>query len=56
MEDEVDPADFGMDGLTRMVGLDIEEIAVKLELEKKMIHPSQYLAILEDDNSEMYRK
>jgi hypothetical protein len=29
-----------MDGLARMVGLDIEEIAVKLALEEKTIPPT----------------
>lgn len=29
---DIDQADFGMDGLARMVGLDIEEIAINLAL------------------------
>lgn len=56
LEADIDPADFGMDGLARMVGLDIEEIAVKLAQEEKTIPPSQCLTILEDDNCEIYRR
>lgn len=34
---DIDPADFGMDGLARLVGLDIEAIAVDLALTDKLI-------------------
>lgn len=54
---DIDQADFGMDGLARMVGLDIEEIAVNLALYgDKSIPPTQCHVIQEDDNCEIYRR
>ena len=53
---DVDPADFGMDGLARLVGLDIESIAVNLALTDKLIPATQCHVIEEDDNCEIYRR
>lgn len=53
---DVDPADFGMDGLARLVGLDIEALAVDLAMTDKRIPATQCHVVQEDDNCEIYRR